>query len=117
WFDAYLKHKSGQVHRPALIHAENLPDFSEVKDNARREMLIEWSSKMAAKAPFYDPLDDAVYTKLELWNVNIAECFNCNQLSVWIYDKILYPVTGSAPEANPDMSADIQNDYNEASAI
>ncbi len=50
-------------------------------------------------------------------NIWFGKCFNCERVSVWIHDRLVYPVTGSAPQPNPDLSSDIRRDYDEASAI
>ena len=54
---------------------------------------------------------------MDLCNVSASECFNCAKLSVWIYDRLVYPRAGEAPPPNPDLSEDIRRDYDEASSI
>ena len=53
----------------------------------------------------------------ELHNVFLSKCSHCEQLSVWIYDRLVHPRTGGAPPANPDLPDDIRRDYDEASSI
>lgn len=52
-----------------------------------------------------------------LYNVSISVCFNCGNISVWIYDRIVYPRTGKGPPPNADLPPDIRQDYDEARNI
>ena len=53
----------------------------------------------------------------ELHNVFLSKCTHCEQVSVWIYDRLVHPRAGGAPLANPDLPDDIRRDYDEASSI
>ena len=53
----------------------------------------------------------------DLRNVFVAQCYNCKHLSVWVHEKLVFPSRGDAPPANPDLSADIRRDYDEAGSI
>ena len=53
----------------------------------------------------------------ELHNVFLSKCTHCEQISVWIHDRLVYPRAGGAPAANPDLPDDIRRDYDEASSI
>lgn len=50
-------------------------------------------------------------------NLFFSECYSCNEISLWMYDKLLYPPEPDAEEANLDMPADILKDYNEARVV
>jgi hypothetical protein len=41
----------------------------------------------------------------------------CDEVTVWVRNKIVHPVMGPAPLPNPDLSKEIRETYNEASAI
>lgn len=58
-----------------------------------------------------------VYKPLLVCNTHIARCYNCKELTIWIYDRPIYPVKGEAPLPNRDLPADILVDYEEASSI
>ena len=57
------------------------------------------------------------YSYHDLYNTFVARCFNCKDISIWIYDKLVYPRRGEAPPANPDLPDEIRRDYDEASSI
>jgi hypothetical protein len=52
-----------------------------------------------------------------LYNLDFTQCYQCEKLAVWIFDRLIYPVTGEAPPPNPDLPEDIKADYLEASSI
>ncbi|HCE58916.1 MAG TPA: hypothetical protein DER09_14065 [Prolixibacteraceae bacterium] len=56
-------------------------------------------------------------THFTLQNTWIAKCSHCKNISLWINDKMVYPLTGNVEMANPDLPENIKKDYNEAKDI
>lgn len=56
-------------------------------------------------------------TQYTLQNTMASKCGHCKEISLWINNKMIYPLTGNVEMANPDLPEDIKNDYNEAKAI
>jgi uncharacterized protein DUF4145 len=52
-----------------------------------------------------------------LTNFSSAKCQHCDQFSIWLVDKMVYPLSGNVEMANSDLPDDIKNDYNEAKNI
>lgn len=50
-------------------------------------------------------------------NLYSSKCGNCKKITIWINDSILYPGSGEAPPANPDMPDEIRDEYEEAASI
>jgi hypothetical protein len=50
-------------------------------------------------------------------NVWIAKCYNCEELSIWGIDSLLYPYQKEGIPPNNDMPSDIKFDYDEARTI
>ncbi|MCB2212617.1 DUF4145 domain-containing protein [bacterium] len=46
-----------------------------------------------------------------------ASCLKCNEISIWVRNEMVYPISNSAPPPNSDLPEDIQSLYNEASLI
>ena len=67
--------------------------------------------------PVLNAPDGENYGIASLDNVFVAQCFNCRDVSIWVHEKLVFPARGDAPPANPDLSADIRRDYDEASSI
>jgi hypothetical protein len=49
--------------------------------------------------------------------ISLAMCQHCKNYSVWLTDKMVYPLTGNVEMANPDLPQDVLADYNEAKDI
>ncbi len=52
-----------------------------------------------------------------LYCVFISSCFRCKKVAIWIGDNLIYPQSRVAPPANPDLTGEIREDYDEASSI
>lgn len=92
-------------------------DLSEFKTAAEREHVMAWAEKMALGEPFLDKVGTWPNALQRVQNVNISSCFNCKKQALWVQTEMVYPQYIDASPANPDMSADIRRDYEEACAI
>ncbi len=92
-------------------------DLEKFEDEETRKTLAAWADRMGKGLPFLESLENSKYVRFDLHNLHLSECYNCKEIAVWQYDKLSYPTTGTAPEPNPDLPADLKRDYDEASAI
>jgi hypothetical protein len=53
----------------------------------------------------------------QLSNTGIAKCTHCKEISIWIREKMAYPITGNVETVNVDLPEEIKKDYNEAKDI
>jgi len=58
-----------------------------------------------------------IQSHYQLANFSTAMCKHCREISIWLSDKMVYPLTGNVEIANEDLPEDIKNDYNEARNI
>jgi hypothetical protein len=79
------------------------------------EKLTVWARRMAMEEAFVTP--SSVTTDFALDNVFVSECFNCSKPAIWIHDRLIYPPSRSGAAPNPDLPADILQDYEEARSI
>ena len=91
--------------------------FEMIENTEKRTKAIQWADNMASGLPFFHFENHASSSSLQLYNCSVSKCFECEKLSMWIFDKLVYPVRGEAPPANTDLSEDIRRDYDEASSI
>lgn len=118
WGNAYVNYMKKDHPLPVIV-GEGGPkefDWSELDDSLRGK-LEAWATKMATRSPFLEYSKEGHYVYYALHNVHINTCYNCEKLSIWIYDRLVYPQAGDAPVANLDMPVDIRRDYDEASSI
>jgi len=50
-------------------------------------------------------------------NLRVAQCDHCNQFSLWLGEKLIFPATRTAPAPHPDIPESVWNDYEEARAV
>jgi hypothetical protein len=56
--------------------------------------------------------------KIELLqNLNVTQCYSCKRLSIWVFDKIVWPAATTLNAPHEDMPDDVRSDYLEAAAI
>lgn len=76
-----------------------------------------WSSHIQCHYQGLLPNGSHGNTKYVLEDTLTSKCGHCKQISLWINNKMVYPLTGNVEMANPDLPDDIKNDYNEAKDI
>jgi hypothetical protein len=81
-----------------------------------KKVLREFFEKELTGLVFFRDSSE-VWTKTQAHNLHLAECFSCNELSVWVYDRIVFPASTDGPPPNPDLPEDVWLDYQEASKI
>src|ERR1039458_4206506 len=47
----------------------------------------------------------------------LAVCDHCDNFSLWMDDKLVFPVTRTAPAPHPDIPVSIKEDFEEARAV
>lgn len=102
---------------PLIIDAAKLEELNldHIEDDVEQKRLRKWAERKAAGRPFFE--SDSSYRDTDVNNVWFSRCFNCNDVALWIYDRMIYPQRGEAPPANSDLPAEIARDYDEASSI
>jgi hypothetical protein len=101
---------------PLFVEKDFDTSFTHLPDDIRGKVK-RFFDRVKAGEPFFERNSESNYVRDAVPNLNISKCFNCQKLSVWICDRLAYPRAGEAPPANPDLPADIRQDYDEASAI
>jgi hypothetical protein len=109
--DPYLRD-----YTPRIIHQEDVEnaDLAKVKEEKQGE-LLQRLERIAKGLPFIR--NDHGSHSCTIENVWVARCFNCDEISIWVREKAIYPQIANAPIPNPDLSSDVLRDYREAGAI
>ena len=116
WWALYARPNPEEQRLPLVGSPELILKVKSIEDVG--EKLLRWADKMANGRPFVEETKGKhYYADLMLYNTFVSECFNCKDISIWIYDKLIWPQRGEAPPANPDLPDDIRRDYDEASSI
>ncbi len=86
------------------------------KLESEKKLLLQFR-KMADGNPVLWPdyVGDKGYQHLA--NLNLSICYQCDEVTIWLRERIIWPFTSEAPEVNVDLPTDIRNDYAEAASI
>ena len=116
WFSALARGMKKDV-LPFIIDDAGLNELKldHMEDASKREEAQRWAARMAKELPFFE--GDRTYSDYAVNNIWFSRCFNCEEVALWVYNRMIHPQSGEAPPANPDMPEDIRRDYDEASAI
>ncbi|WP_341632073.1 DUF4145 domain-containing protein [Sphingomonas agri] len=96
------------------LQEEMLEDFESEEEKREGRKLFE---RLSAGTPFLERRESSTHVYWDFHNANVARCFHCDRVSVWLGNDLVWPATGDAPEANPDLSEDVRLDYDEAGRI
>jgi hypothetical protein len=85
--------------RKEIATGESSPELSQI---------LDWAKKMLTNKPFISDTNEK-YNFSELNNCFASQCFNCEEFTLWIGDKMIYP--------NPDMPEKVKGLFEEAREI
>ena len=76
-----------------------------------------WADSVVGNYLQTNPNGQKHWETYKLTNYRTAKCTHCENFSIWLQEKMVYPLSGTVEMANPDLPDDIKNDYNEAKDI
>jgi hypothetical protein len=102
---------------PLIIDEQKVKDtnLDHIEAPEERKKLSWWLEQMARGRPFLEPHRDTI--DYNLANVSLSLCYSCNDVAIWIFDRLVWPQRGEAPLPNPDLPEHILRDYEEAGTI
>ena len=119
WYNVYAELRPRKTPVPTIVYpgSKDFEEYQAIPDEDVREKLLDWAAKSAKGKPFIESYRQSVIHQATVHNISLSICFNCEEISVWLYDRLVYPQFGEAPPANPDLPDDVRRDYDEAGAI
>ncbi|WP_206118126.1 DUF4145 domain-containing protein [Rhizobium laguerreae] len=103
---------------PAIFAKDDQTDYSKgVESITERQRIKDFIAKMQTGLPFFEASKEDWYNVTFLRNVSVSRCFECKEEAIWVYDRLIYPLSGDAPLPNADLPPEIKADYLEASSI
>ena len=115
WFDVKADSMRPDGH-PSWPDPE---DHRKLMQNAKPEAkkaIEEFSAKLLGRKPFLRGGKETTYTQ-SVYNLFLSQCFNCQEIAVWMGASLLWPSRGEVPLPNPDMPIEAISDYEEAAQI
>jgi|LauGreDrversion4_2_1035121.scaffolds.fasta_scaffold542533_1 hypothetical protein len=116
WFQTRAKSLADNKH-PSWMDAEDKRAFlADIKDPDQKIRLENLFDRMTSRRPFLQSKTSAEYT-VPLHNLSVSRCYNCEEISIWIGEGMVWPNRGSVPRPNVDIPAEALRDYEEAAEI
>jgi Domain of unknown function (DUF4145) len=82
-----------------------------------KKVLVKCVERICAGRPFTETQSDSENLRRHIQNLNISECYNCKEITVWVYDQIVYPNTKIEILPNHDLPPHISKLFEEAREI
>jgi hypothetical protein len=120
WFVVYVIGLSGEVRTPTIVTPEALEPIRANKGlpEEARDNLIRFIEKCISGLVFLEELKGGgKYSNQSVHNLNLSRCFACNEIAVWVHERLLFPGASAAPAPNPDLPEAVRLDYDEAGRI
>ncbi|WP_158618453.1 DUF4145 domain-containing protein [Aeromonas salmonicida] len=114
WFNIAAERCGFNGEMPAVFNRQDLAILSTMSkpDALRVKRVAAFINGKAIFIPAGQPLG---WTGLG--NVYAAQCHNCEDISIWISDKLIHPVSSGVALPNEDMPDDIKADFEEARSV
>jgi hypothetical protein len=109
WYSVHARHVDGT---PLVVDAEWIAK----QERKTREKIPQVILELSNGRPRLDE-NRAGNSVQFVGNLFVSHCFECKQVAIWIYNKLIWPIQTTVPKPNPDMPADVRMDYEEASEI
>lgn len=119
WYTLYAKGYREDRRTPNIPMRGEKQGWEEDPKLKREEkkVLIEWTEKMRGGKPFPKRQNVLEYLRSHIQNLNISACYNCKEISIWVYDQIVYPSTKIDVKPNQDLPSHIAKLFEEAREI
>ncbi len=118
WYDLYTKQISTEARLPFVADADyemNLLATREFSEEQKKEVL-DWVRKLQAGLVLIRATHE-VERLSKADNLHLSQCYNCKKIAVWVYDRLLFPISKAGAQPNADLPEDISRDFEEAREI
>lgn len=78
---------------------------------------ISWVRRMVGGKPFIEKSEAAPYNPPIVNNCNVTSCYNCEEITVWVHDQIVYPSKKIDIQPNEDLPDAIKTLFDEARGV
>lgn len=115
WHSTYAENlRSDEV--PTILYPDQVATLKLQEEDAQERARLEGLlARAAAGRPFLER--NQQFCNHIVNNLAVARCFNCNEISLWIHDGLLWPQVGDAPRPNSDLSEEVRRDFEEAGIV
>lgn len=115
WFSVHAD-KLEKDHKPFIVYEGDIEQMLALHEHEELRGPARESLQKAAKGRPYLEANQK-YRDFDVSNISISQCYNCDDIAIWIYDRLVWPRRGETPPPNPDLPESVREDYDEASTI
>ena len=120
WFKLYADEIDRSEHR--LPHIPDNDFVEAIKKNPdlkleQKKSLLQWTARIKGGLVFLEPSSRSARSVVPASNVHLSQCYDCGEIAVWIYERLLFPPTKFGIVPNPDLPAEVLVDFDEAREI
>jgi hypothetical protein len=83
----------------------------------KRQKHLELLERLEKDAVSFVSREDSVYSSAELVNVAFSQCHSCERFSIWVQERLIYPIVNSEIVPHEEMPAPVKEDFEEAANI
>lgn len=84
-------------------------------DKEERERFLPIFAKLVEGRPFLQDKEEGYGRTLA--NINLSQCYACDQFAIWLGEGLIWPHASEAPEPPSDLPQGLLSDYLEAAQI
>lgn len=101
---------------PSKDAIEIIKGNNEINDEYK-EKWIDWVKLILSQHIHIYKEEESKYSNYSILNLNLSECYNCHEVSIWVHDKLVFPKTKIEIRPNNDIPKEIIPDFEEAREI
>jgi hypothetical protein len=116
WFYLRADSISGEQKTPDIPDEKFKTEMINSKDfdAGMKQSLTEWIEKMDSGSIFFQEKEGGSYDSHRVNNLYLSQCYNCDQISLWVHDNLVFPSQKAGAHPNSDLSGYVKHNFEEA---
>ncbi len=119
WFCLHADIISGEKKTPAIpdekfkAGIENNKDF----DAEMKQRLTDLIGKMDSGMIFFQEREGESSNSYQVNNLYLSQCHNCDQISLWVHDNLVFPSQKAGAHPNSDLPGYVKHNFEKARSM
>lgn len=117
WYETYADPVDSDQRVPLMPSEDVMKKYVGALNDKKKVMgaYLAWADQIHLGNPFFGKLESGGhYSNRIVNNCNLSKCYNCKEIAVWIYDKLVYPTRKLEIIPCDDLPDNIKAIFNEA---
>lgn len=119
WYKVFVDEYDKPSRTPVILESRAIDAIRQDTNitEPQREGFLAFARKLVAGKPFLEKSDENPYKPPIAHNLNLARCYNCKEIAVWVHDRMVYPAKKIDIQPNEDLPEHVVALFDEARAI